>query len=226
MGRRLALALLLALLASSAGCVELEPARIPDRLLEGAGGNGWEKNLTASQAEPESASAGFAKSQTLVYEDKARDGEGYPGTLTVSTLRTFFRPTESDTRDRVQAAIRSEAEARGIRIEGNAATGERPLANGETALWFVYDGSVQRAGTLFRSNDARVKVYGEVFQCSASKGVAVIVGLAQTTDVRRVGGVPLPTEDDPTTWREIVADPRGSIESIRGSDGLSYNVAC
>lgn len=222
MRRPLALALVAALALT--GCVELEAARIPDRLLEGPGGNGWEKNLTASQAEP--ISSGSAKSQTLVYEDRARDGNGYPGTLTVTTLRTFFRPAEGDTRDRVQAAIHDEAEGRGIRIEGAAATGERKLGNGEDSLWFVYNGSVQRSGTLFRSTDARVKVYGEVFQCEATKGVIVVVGLAQTTDVRRVGGVQLPTEDDPTTWREIAADPRGSLEGIRGSDGLSHNLAC
>ena len=223
---RLTLPLALALALALTGCVDLQPARVPDRLLEGAGGNGWEKNLSASQREPDSSQAGMAKSQTLVYEDRARDGDGHPGSLTITTLRTFFRPTESDTRDRVQEAIRDGAEARGIRIEGSAATGERKLANGADSLWFVYNGSVQRSGTLFRSTDARVKVYGEVFQCDATKGVIVAVGLAQVSDVRSVGGVRLPTEDDPLTWREIVADPRGSIEGIRGSDGLAYNLAC
>jgi len=223
---RIAPAFALALAVVTSGCVDLAPARVPDRLLEGSGGNGWEKNLTASEREPDSAQAGLAKSQTLVYEDRARDGEGYPGSLTLTTLRTFFRPTESDTRDRVQEAIRSEAETRGIRIEGGAATGERRLANGADSLWFVYNGTVQRSGTLFRSTDASVKVYGEVFQCEATKGVVVAVGLAQVSDVRRVGGVQLPTEQDPLTWREIAADPRGSLEGIRGSDGLAYNVAC
>lgn len=219
----LAPALALALLAS--GCVELAPARIPDRLLEGAGGNGWEKNLTASQREPESARWGTAKSQTLVYEDK-RSSEGYPGTLSVTTLRTLLRPTEETVRDTVQERIREDAEARGLRIEGSPATGDRRLASGAESLWFVHNGSVQSAGSLFQSRDARVKVYGEVFTCAGSKGLVVVVGLAQTTDVRRVGGVQLPSEEDPTTWREIAADPRGGIEGIRGSDGLAYNVAC
>lgn len=221
---RIAVALVLAL--GLAGCVQLEPARIPDRLLEGAGGNGWEKNLSASQSEPDSAQAGLAKSQTLVYEDRARDGEGYPATFTLTTLRTFFRPTESDTRERVQEAIRKEAEGRGIEIVGAAATGERRLANGADSLWFVYNGSVERTSTLFRSADARVKVYGEVFQCEATKGVIVAVGLAQISDARRVGSVQLPTEEEPTTWRELAADPRGSLEGIRGSDGLAYNIVC
>lgn len=222
---RRVLVLTLVVASLSAGCVDLEPARIPDRLLEGQGGNGWEKNLTASQDEPQGSAAGTAKSQTLVYEDKRSD-EGYPGTMSVTTLRTLVRPTEEKVRDVVQERIREDAESRGLRIEGQPATGSRKLANGEESLWFVYDGSVQSTGTLFQSRDARVKVYGEVFQCAATKGVVVLVGLAQTTDVRRVGGVQLPSEEDPTTWREIVADPRGGIEAIRGSDGLAYNVQC
>lgn len=160
-----------------------------------------------------------------MYEDK-RSEDGYPGTLSVTTLRTLMRPTEQKVRDVVQERIREDVEARGLRIEGAAATGERRLANGADALWFVHNGSVQSSGSFFQSRDARVKVYGEVFQCEGTKSVVVVVGLAQTTDVRRVGGVQLPSEEDPTTWREIAADPRGGIEGIRGSDGLAYNVAC
>jgi hypothetical protein len=219
----LALALALALPGCSLGGDDFDPATIPDKHLEGAGGNGWEKNLSASQSEPEGGRT--AKSQTLVYEDK-RSTEGYPGTLTVTTLRTLVRPTESTVRETVQERIREEAESRGLRIEGNAVTGTRKLAVGEDSQWFVYNGSVQSTGSLFQSRDARVKIYGEVFQCDEARTLVVLVGLAQTSDVRRVGGVPLPGEEDPTTWREVVADPRGSIEGVRGSDGLSYNVAC
>lgn len=218
-----AIAVALALVLSLAGCVELAPARIPDRLIEGRGGNGWEKNLTASQEEPEGGA--FSKSQALVYEDRRSD-EGYPGTLTVSTLRTLMRPTEERVRDVVQEKIREEAESRGLRIEGAPATGERKLANGETSLWFLYNGTVESSGGFFQTRNARMKIYGEVFQCAQQKTVVAIVGLAQITDVRSVGGVQLPSEADPTTWREIAADPRGSIEGIRGSDGLAYNVAC
>lgn len=207
----------------SAGCVELAPASIPDRLLEGRGGNGWEKNLTASQGAPQGGST--SKSQSLVYEDR-RSEDGYPGTLTVTTLRTLMRPTQSAVRDDVQERIRDAAESRGLRIEGDATTGERRLTNGADALWFVYDGSVVSSGNLFSTRNARVKVYGEVFECAAEKTLVVLVGLAQVTDVRSVGGVPLPSEEDPTTWREIAADPRGEIEGIRGSDGLAYNARC
>lgn len=204
----------------TAGCVEVSPARIPNRLLEGAGGNGWAVNQTASQDEPTGSS--FSKAQSLVYEDR-RSEEGYPGTLTVSTLRALMRPREEAVRDTVQERIREEAESRGVTIQGSAVTGERRLGNGADSLWFVYNGSVSSAG-FFSARDARVKIYGEVFECG--KAIVVVVGLAQTTDVRSVGGVPLPSEADPTTWREIASDPRGSIEGIRGSDGLAYNVQC
>lgn len=196
---------------------------MPDRLLEGRGGNGWEKNLTASQTEPEGGL--FSKAQSLVYEDRRSD-EGYPGTMTVSTLRTLTRPTEQRVRDVVQDRILEEAQERGVQVQGTPTTGERALANGATSYWFLYDGEVESASGVFQTRNARVKIYGEVFQCDEEKTVVATVGLAQTTDVRSVGGVRLPSEADPTTWREIAADPRGSIEGIRGSDGLGYNVAC
>ena len=206
-----------------AGCVQLTPARVPDRLLEGRGGNGWEKNLAESQSEPESAQAGTFKSQSLVYEDRQSE-EGYQGSLTVTTIRRLLRPTEDAVRDVVQERIREEAEAKGLKVEGAPATGTRALGNRAESFWFVYNGSAETSG--FFSRNARVKIYGEVFQCVETKSIVVAVGLAQVTDVRSVGGVPLPSEADPTTWHEIVADPRGSIEGVRGSDGLAYNVQC
>lgn len=221
---RALLLLVVTLVASVAGCnvgeSTSEPARIPNRLLEGAGGNGWEAETGASQEEPEGGM--FSKAQSLVYQDRESD-EGYPGTLTVTTLRALIRPTEASVRDQVQARIRSEAESRGVDVSDGVVTGERRLGNGAESLWFVYNGTVSSTG-FFSARDARVKIYGEVFECG--KATVVIVGLAQVTDVRSVGGVPLPNDGDPTTWREISADPRGSIETIRGSDGLAYNVQC
>lgn len=212
------------LAASLTGCsqvgVDVEPARIPNRLLDGAGGNGWSAEPGASQEEPQGGA--FSKAQSLVYEDRESD-EGYPGTLTVTTLRALVRPSESDVRDKAQERIREEAEQRGVRIAEGATTGERRLANGAQSLWFVYNGTVSSTG-FFSARDASVKIYGEVFECG--KATVVIVGLAQINDIRSVGGVPLPSDGDPTTWREIAADPRGTLEGIRGSDGLAYNVEC
>lgn len=216
-------AALVAALVLAPGCVELSPASLPDRLLEGRGGNGWERNATASDAEPR-AEGSLGRSQTLVYEDRTST-EGYDGSLTVTTLRALLRPNEERVRETVQARIREEAEGKGLKVEDEPVTGTRSLKNGETSSWFVYNGSVESA-TFFQSRNARVKIFGEVFQCTQEKTTVITIGLAQTTDVRSIGNVPLPSDADPTTWREIVADPRGSVEGIRGSDGLAYNVAC
>lgn len=218
------LAIVLVLALALPGCVSLTPAKVPDRLLEGRGGNGWAKNQTASQSEPTSAQFGMAKIQALVYEDR-QSSQGFDGTLTVITLRQLLRPSESSVQEKVQPAVRDAAQAKGVRIEGAPATGTRTLANHNAASWFVYNGTVDQAG-FFTARNAKVKIFGEVFQCPERKTIVVTVGLAQITDVRSVGGVPLPSDPDPTTWKEIVGDPRGTIEGARDSDGLAYNVQC
>lgn len=220
-GRTILLLLLVVLSASLAtGCVELDAARIPDRFLEGPGGNGWEKNMSASDRNP--VEDGWtSKTQTLVYEDR-RSREGYPGTLTVTSLRTFMRPNDDKVLGLVEERVREEATRNGIAIDGPPERGTRDLANGNEARWFVYTGKVSSAGFFSRNSD--VKILGEVSACG--KVVVALVAVAQTTDVRSVGGVALPSDPDPATWREIVSDPRGSIEGVRGSSGLAYNLAC
>lgn len=217
-------ALLLA--APLSGCLKLEAARVPDRLLEGRGGNGWAKNQSASQKEPASAQMGLVKTQSFVYEDRTSDaaGSGFDGSLSVTTVRTLLRPSEEKLRDDVKARVRSEAEAKGIRVSGSPQDGTRTLANEAEAFWFSYRGTVSRSG--FFAQSAEVRLFGEVSQCAEEETVVVVVGLAQVSDVRSVGGVVLPGDPDDTTWREIVGDARGSVEGIRGSDGLAYNVEC
>lgn len=217
----LGLALLLSLPALS-GCLDLDAARVPDRLLEGRGGNGWAKNQSASQKEPVSQGA-LAKAQGLVYEDR-QSSAGYPGTLAVLTLRALVKPSEDDLRSTTQQRIRAEVESRGAKIGGGPATGTRALANGADAYWFTYNGTVEQAGIFSRS--AQVRVFGEVWQCPGGRTVVITVGMAQTTDVRTVSGIPISDDPDDTTWREIVADPSGKIQGIRGSSGLAYNVEC
>lgn len=219
--RPLALALVLGAALLTGGCLELDAARVPDRYLEGPGGNGWEKNATSSQPEPASSGGGTSKSQTLVYDDRRSD-EGYPGTLTVTSLRTLLRPNEDKVLGLVEERIREEAERKGIVIEGGPSKGTRTLANGRDSSWFAYKGKVSSAG--FFSRNAEVRIFGEVFQCDRT--VVATVGLAQVSDTRSVGGVALPSDPDPATWREIVADPRGSVEGVRGSSGLAYQVTC
>lgn len=215
--------LLVAAGVAASGCLDLHAARVPERLLEGGGGNGWTRNATASQQEPRSQQLGLASTQTFVYDDRA-SRQGYDGSLSVTTLRTLLRPDEAGLRDTVQERVRDEAARKGIRITSDADRGTRALAHGAESFWFAYDGRVDQEG--FFAQSAEVKVFGEVFQCVNERTVVATVGLAQVSDVRSVSGVPLPSEPDDTTWREIVRDPPGTIDGARGSDGLAYNVLC
>ncbi len=226
MARRFAaLAFVALLVIPSIGCLELHAARVPDRLLEGRGGNGWARNGTASQSEPTSAQWGFVKTQTLAYEDRATGGDGYPGSLTLATLRTVLRPSESSLLDQLQAKVREQAQKNGIRIDSGPMEGTRRLADGESSFFFVYNGTVERASGFFGTN-SRVKILGESWQCADTKTVVVAVALAQITERRSIGGVPVQSDTDLSTWREIINDPRGGIENARGNDGLVYNVDC
>lgn len=226
--RLLAIGLAILLLGvSTAGCLELHAATVPDKLLEGRGGNGWTRNATASQKEPDAQQGGLVKTQAIVYEDRTSDekGDGFDGSFSITTIRTLLQPSEEKLRDTIKDQVRAQAESKGIKIAGSATEGTRRLANGHDSFWFTYNGTVAQTG-FFTSQSAQVRVFGEVAQCPEEKTVVAMVGLAQVTDVRTLGGVPLPSDPDPETWREIVADPRGAVEGYRGSDGLAYNVAC
>jgi len=217
-------ALVLVLLAALVipGCLDLSAARVPDRLLEGAGGNGWEKDARGSQAEPSGGMT--SKAQTLAYVHPAGSGAGYQGTLSVTTYRNLLSPSESSVRDALQAKLKGDVESKGVALQGAARQGTRTVANHAQSYWFAYEGKVSTGGTF--STDARVKIFGEVFRCPTAKTVVATVGLAQVTSVRSVGGVPVSTDEDATTWNAIVGDPGGTIDGARLSDGLAYNVQC
>lgn len=221
--RRPLLVLALAAVLALPGCLDIKAARVPDRLLEGPGGNGWQKNDTASQGGPTGGLT--SKSQVLVYDHPAGSGPGYQGQLAVRTLRELLRPSEDAVRQDLSQRIRDSATSQGISLSGSPQQGTRTLANRAQAFWFAYDGSAS-SGSGFFSTNAEVRIYGEVFQCPTSKTVVATIGLAQVTNVRSVGGVPLPSDADATTWNDIVADPSGSIGGVVGSDGLAYNVVC
>lgn len=222
---RLLLVLVLAGVAASAGCLSLDPALVPARLVEGSSGDGWRFNQTASHDDPRSRYLGLVRFQALSYEDPGAQG-GYPARLTVTTLRTVLAPTEEDLRDRAEAHIRDQTQASGITLDGPPKTGERSLASGYGTLYFVYDGNVSQAQGQYFSRDAPVKILGEVWTCSSSRTSVAVVGLAQVADVRYFGGDPVVSQPDDRNWREIVADPSGTIEGISGGDGLVYNVVC
>ncbi len=206
-----------------AGCVSITVARVPARLLDGA--SGWFEDPARSDASPESSGFGTAKSQRIAYRDEAKDGRGYAGALTVITLRTLISPSDESLREDLRDQVEDVAGRNGIRLDQQVATGSRALANRATSLHFLFNGTVTRSDGLF-GEDAKVKVLGEVFTCRREKSSVVAVGIAQVTRTRSIGGVPIPSDRDATTWTEIVADPSGTIEGQRGGDGLVFNVVC
>jgi hypothetical protein len=216
---------LVAVVAASAGCLGLDPAQVPADLVQGGGGNGWRFNDTASDDEPQSRSFGLVRFQSLSYEDKGDEG-GYPARLSLTTLRTVLAPSEEDLRDRARTRVRERAAASGITLEDDPETGSRILASDYESLYFVYDGNATQAEGDFFTRDAPVKILGEVWTCSSSRTSVAVVGLAQVADVRYVGGNAIVEEPDDRNWREIVADPDGSIEGVTGRDGLVYNMEC
>lgn len=224
-GEVLLLLVLVGVAAASAGCLSLDPALVPARFLQGDSGNGWRFNQTASHDEPRDRYLGLVRFQALSYQDPGEQG-GYPARMSLTTLRTLLAPSEEDLRERAEEQIRSRAEANGISLAGPPETGERTLESGYGSLWFVYDGNATQAQGQFFTRDAPVKILGEVWTCSSSRTSVAVVGLAQVADVRYIGGSPVVSQPDDRNWREIVADPDGTIEGVTGDDGLVYNVVC
>lgn len=223
------LAVVLLASVSLAGCLDLQAAVVPSRYLEGPGGNGWERNATVSEREARSASLGLTKVQTLFYQDRAKDDEGFGGLLQVTTLRTLFTPTEESLHERLGEQLRKAAAARGIRLDGEPYGGSREVGSGAESLYIVFNGTVVKEpegfGEVFTRN-ARVKILGEVWQCREERTSVVTVALTQVTSGRSVGAIPFSNSADAATWREVVADPVGSIDGVRGERGLAYHVEC
>ncbi len=207
------------------GCLSLTEARVPQELVEGNSGNGWQVNDTASDDEVRSRLLGLVRFRSIHYEDLGDRG-GYPASLSISTLRTPLAPSEDDLRERVREQVVQRAEANGIRFGSDPTTGTRDLAQGYGSRYFVYDGNVTQGEDSIFTRDARVRILGEVWTCQGSRTSIVAVALAQVTDVRYVGGQPILVQPDDQNWREVVADPQGSIDGIQGQLGLVYNVRC
>ncbi|HWG90543.1 MAG TPA: hypothetical protein VNZ52_06790 [Candidatus Thermoplasmatota archaeon] len=232
--RRTLAAFLLVVLVTvgTSGCLSFQVAHVPDKYLEGVGGNGWEKVQNRSMPEPASEWMGFKKTQTLVYADRATDGEGYPGTLTLITLRSLSTANPDTLKDLIKAQVKEKAEAGNLAIKGDPVEGSRALGNGATSTYFVYTGTVSATG-FFTEKNAEARIIGEVWTCDDAKTNVIAVGFAQVASRTTTGGIQLPGGTpassrgaDTTTWNEIVADPKGGVGSIKGDRGLIWNVAC
>ncbi|MBI4394126.1 MAG: hypothetical protein HY556_10090 [Euryarchaeota archaeon] len=219
----LALAIGGIVLSASTGCIgAFTVAEVPRELL---GANGWQFVQARSDAAPRQANFGLSTIQTKVYQDPGGGSNGYPASLSVTTLKGMLLPTEQDLREKVRAAVIAEAEARGIRIGVQETGGERQLKSGHPAFFFEYNGTVERSG-FFTSSSAEAKIMGEVWNCQQSGTSVVSVALAQTTNVTTVGGILRQTDENPMNWRELVSDPAATIDGFAGDLGLMWNVEC
>lgn len=215
---------LVLLLVLGSGCVGIAaPARVPDELLGGRDGNGWALDAGESEQRPQGSGFGLVATQTLLYEDPG--DPGYPASLSLTTIRTLLAPSTNELRERVRERVRERAQELGIRLDAEERQGSRVVATGDPSLWFLFRGTVEEAGELF-TQDATVRILGEVWNCRASGNSVAAVGLAQIDSVTLVNGVPVRRQVDETNWRELVQDPAGSIEGVAGIKGLLYNVAC
>lgn len=218
--RVLSLLLAVALASSATGCLEIPAARIAKPTLDA---KGWKENATAARSD--SSWGGLARTEQRVFEHPRASDGSYGGQLSVVTIRAFFEQSEEDLRDRLQEAVRARSEAKGIKIDEEAAKGERENGEGRKTTWFTYKGKAQSADTLF-TRDAEIRIVGEVWNCRDTRTVVVAVGLAQMSDVRSIGGIPVPGQSpDARTWNALVADSDGTIDGATGT-GLLDSIAC
>jgi hypothetical protein len=214
-----------ALLAGCTGAVV--PARVPDALLQGDGGNGWAADAAHTDAQPRSENLGLVQRQTLGYADDGRGGNGgYPATLTLTTLKMSPAPGEPQLRDILRDQVRRGSEESGIRLGDQVVEGGRALGDGHRTLFFVFTGNVTGGGPLFTTRDATAKILGEVWNCPEASTSVAAVGLAQVSSVQSVGGIPLPAQEDPRNWRELAGDPSGGVDGQRDLNGLLFHARC
>ncbi len=206
-----------------AGCFEVTVAHVPAEYLGGKDGNGW--SAVPDAAESASGMLGTTKVEVRVYEDPGDRG-GYPATMSVATLKNLLSPSEESLLEEIRSRVQARAERNGIVLEGDAERGVRTLADGHETRYFLWKGKVTSSGSLFRTEDAAVRILGEVWDCRESGTSVAVVGLAQTTSARRVGGVPVTSNTNTANWREIVQDAAGTIEGATGDRGLAAHVRC
>lgn len=217
-----------ALLAATAlaGCTGgLVAAHVPASLL--ANGSGWAPDAAHSDAQPQGQDLGLVQRQTLAYTDDGKHGNGgYPANLALTTLKLFPTPSRDQLRDILQQQVQQQSQAQGIALGNQVVQGSRTLADGHATVFFVFTGTVTGQGSLFTTTNATAKILGEVWNCNEAGTSVAAVGLAQVSSASSLGGIPLQEQQNTQNWRELAADPQGSVDGQQGGDGLLYNTAC
>lgn len=216
-------AALISVLVLLAGCVSYTPSVVPESMLDAEAGNGWVLDRKEPPSEPSSKSFGLVKSQTFIYKDPGESGneDGYPASLSVVSLKVAFQqPDRDEITDRARTLVEDEADRLGVELEKPPEEGERETASGDTAAYFLYDGTAEQESDVF-DREADVKVVGIVWNCADDGGNTVVgVGLAQVNE--RTQGVI--EEPDDRNWVELWEDADRSTSEQDG--GLMIHASC
>lgn len=196
---------------------------MPDRLLDDQAGNGWIHDPGRSAP---TEGGMFSKQATNAYRDDAEDGRGYQGFLTLLSVRGMLSPDREELREDLKQALREDVQSKGLELGTQLDEGERTLATGARSFYLVFNATA-RGESQFFSDEATIKVIGEVFRCTGDATV-VVTGQAQIDERRstNIGGIQTERNVDPRTWAEIVRDPSGTVDGHSGSSGLIYNIEC
>lgn len=161
--------------------------------------NGWIED-TGSEEEGSSL-LGLEKWITKIYR------KGDFAYLSLTSLKFIIVRDKNKLIEDVEEDIKQQAFKYGIAINmSSKICGQRKNAEGHDTRFVVFNG--EKDGQTY-------KFIGEVWTCSKS-GISVIcMGFADVSEFEGIIG-----------WREMVGDPKGTIEGINDPDGLIYNVVC
>lgn len=206
----------LAVLAGTllAGCFGVVRAHVPDAVLS----DGWRETDRGGGQRWLGLAAEW---EHVVYETNVTGfGGPYPASLTLLSLEVLGRLSRGELRDALEEQVRDSAERQGIALEQDSEQrGERRTASRLGTQWFTYRGVASPSADLFNPGQS-VRILGEVWNDGRSEISVLAVGMAQTTG-------PGPTGrffPDLQSWGKIVADPDGTIDGARGTEGLVWNV--
>lgn len=160
--------------------------------------DGWYEDVGSE--ERGSAFLGIQKWSTKVYR------KGDVSYLSVTSLKFIIMQSRNNLIEKVEEDIKEQAERYGIVLDDESKiSGERETFKGHKTSFVIYNGT---------KGESTYRIIGEVWSCSKS-GISVIcMGFSNIDEVDGIQG-----------WRQMVADPYGSIDGIKG-EGLIYKVVC
>jgi len=197
------IALMLALLVTFSGCVNISCSYIPDLVIT----DGWHENLALKNTG--SQFLGLEKWCGSVYEINGK----YPASLTVTTIKTLILTDEEELQKKTIETIEETFQDSIQLNESTKLTGERTLLKKHKTMYMIYDG-------IDINRNEKIKIIGEVWNCGTSGTSIICIGIAYITNNGR------PTIENTEDWQKIVMDPGGTIGNFTGEEGLIYNVHC